>query len=1397
MKNFTSSLLKLKAFLFCMFLSSFTFAQVPDFLWAKQALDTESSATHNVALDDNGNIYATGGFQGTVSFDSITFTSIGVGANLYIVKYDSLGNVLWAVHDGTGSGNAYGKDIFVDPLGNIYITGDFHGTATFGSTTLSISNNALAGLFVVKYNAAGTLQWAVHGECTSTIGVTSIARDLSGNLYITGHFSDTATFGSTVLTNYALNVFVVKYNSAGTVQWGVKGGPTFYPANGVDIAIDLSGNIYVTGYFSQGSAIFGTFTLPNSGSADLFVVKYDPSGTVLWAVKGGGALSDRGASIDLDGIGNIYVAGMFEGFALFGSTTLSSNGNDDILVVKYNSSGAVLWANNFGGSLDEWASVIKTDGSGNSYIIGEFWGSINFGSTAFTSSGNRDVLVAKLDSLGNELWAVKAGGLLHDWGQGIAIDINGELYITGWFDGSANFGNFNLSASSGTTSSYIARLSFNKNYKLGLYSKKNDPANYNGTFLDDALTFLENSISANTNTFKICADGSKASLFKFTCDGCDLTQVKFRIKSDPTASDTLLFGYFNDSTAYALNGDTLLVTFRHPSYLGTGFNQTFRNDTLQLINTSTQEVIFENPLEIYRAPVVLVHGLASEEATYKSMTDSLVINNLYPYYTPINFNWESPLIHRADYSYTHMSNFSVNKKVVPAAIDMVLNKAVLSKFSCGNAIVVGHSMGGLLSRLYLQNSYPGINYRNDIQKLITINTPHYGSQVANYAVQELPFNAFNTFCTLLFPGSYGSQNRRGAINDLRVNSYPITQKVNTPQVNKVPSITLSSVGTLDYSTGTFAAIHALLSYALYSSNIYNGDLNDLIVPLKSQQAGIISSFSTPDQWHGCLENPNVIDKVEYFINQSPNSFFTQNGFAVDSVTYHPVVQPPVQRQNLNSSTATIQITSPNTSQIFNPGDSVIVNISSSPAINHIALFVTGPSIQPIVIDTGSVQQLSFSIPATASGILYLDILGGDSTSWLASDTVSIIVQSTLPPDSIISSPTVITQSLGLISTINVSGYFGSSNPVSLLNNPNLIMNYDANFLTHVSGLSFQSLDTGNTFIVFTYLGQSDTSYINIIDNPSALSAGFDYSTEEICAGDSIIFTNQSQGLAVSYQWSFPGGNPAQSSQQHPVVVYPSGGSFSASLKTTFVNGVDSILIDSLIVVNSLPTLAISGNTSFCAGDSTILDAGSGFSTYLWSTNSTSQSITTSMSGLYVVTVTDMNSCSNSTNVTVNINSVDTTVTANGFTLMANAGSASYQWINCADSVFIPGQAGQTFVATQDGNYAVIVSQNGCSDTSNCYTILGTGISIVDHTENISIYPNPTNALLYIHMDGIATSKVNITLTNPLGQIVIQRDLNTHNQAVETEFDLKNLPGGIYFLSVNSNKTSQTFKVQKL
>lgn len=391
-------------------------------------------------------------------------------------------NWQWA-KSGRGAGHDYGNSISNDSKGNSFVTGYFEvPSITFGNDTLTGSINYHDHFYIVKYDNSGNELWAKSAGDQNNARGTCINTDSKGNSYVTGHFqgSGTINIGNITLTapGSGSEGFLVKYDSSGNVLWA----KTLGEANSVSNAIDASGNVYVTGGFfdstataiirkfdNSGNLIWqqgatGNYTTPsictdssgnsyvtgcfmsttmtfgsttitnNSNGWIIFVVKYDSSGNVVWAKSEGTYGSLYIPSISTDDNGNCYVTGYFNGsYAKFGNIVLTNAGYENIFIVKLDNIGNVAWAKRAGGAGAHEGRCIKTDKNGNSYITGMFTGVSSFGNTNLFSVGGNDVFVAKYDSSGNVFWAQKAGGSNGDIGNGISIDTSGNSYITGCF----------------------------------------------------------------------------------------------------------------------------------------------------------------------------------------------------------------------------------------------------------------------------------------------------------------------------------------------------------------------------------------------------------------------------------------------------------------------------------------------------------------------------------------------------------------------------------------------------------------------------------------------------------------------------------------------------------------------------------------------------------------------------------------------------------------------------------------------------------------------------------------------------------------------------------------------------------------------------------------------------
>jgi hypothetical protein len=445
-----------KLFLTCLILMTgiLLYAQAPDWLWAVRAGGTQSDAAQLMTIDNQGNQYITGHFNGTTTIGNTSLTSFG-DYDIFIAKLDPSGNWLW-VRQAGGTQADVGNGIAVDSAGNVYVTGGFVGTATFGPVTLS--HNYIEHLFLTKLDGNGNWLWTVEalGEDNEAMG---IAFDSDDNVYLTGAYRYTVTFGALPqMTCVGLaNVFVAKLDSAGNWLWAVQNTGIGWDV-GICMAVDSAGNIYLTGRF-QDTATFGTIALTSSGGYDAFIAKLDGNGNWLWAKRAGGTSDDLGWSLVLDDFSNVYVAGAFSNTASFGHITLTSSGSTDIFLTKLDSSGNWLWVIKAGGTSDEIAYSVDLDSENNAYVTGQFGSTAYFGPTVLTSYGSTDVFIAKEDGNGdwNWMWVTQAGGTGSDAGFSLQVGSANELYIMGIFSNTATFGSITLT-SSGLLDSFAGKL---------------------------------------------------------------------------------------------------------------------------------------------------------------------------------------------------------------------------------------------------------------------------------------------------------------------------------------------------------------------------------------------------------------------------------------------------------------------------------------------------------------------------------------------------------------------------------------------------------------------------------------------------------------------------------------------------------------------------------------------------------------------------------------------------------------------------------------------------------------------------------------------------------------------------------------------------------------------------
>ncbi len=454
-KRFQKNILKFLLLSFIISLTGFGMGsaqtQPPDFLWAESIGGNGYDQATDITTDINGDIITVGSFEDTVNFGGITLHSLG-SSDIFVAKYNNTGTEIWALREG-GIDYDQALSVTTDNLGNIIVTGIFSGTVSFETAVLTSQGNY--DIFTAKYDTNGAMLWVHQGGGEGYDYGYEVTTDNLNNVIITGTYEQVANFDSISVQsgNPYGDIYVVKYNSLGAVQWvhnayNQTGGQSFYNIS-YGAATDLNNDVFITGSFS-GSITFGTSTTLVSSfdgtNADIFLAKYDSQGNFIWVEQAGSDSSGiyaYGNDIKIDKDNNILFTGRFQKEVNFGILSLSGLENSDIFIAKYDQSGNPLWA------VQDHASIfynvgneIDLDDAGNISLIGEV-------SQDQTGGELNDVYFARYLNTGEKLWGQRAGIINSANAGGIANDSKGDIYGCGYFNISGLFGTHTLNGVNG------------------------------------------------------------------------------------------------------------------------------------------------------------------------------------------------------------------------------------------------------------------------------------------------------------------------------------------------------------------------------------------------------------------------------------------------------------------------------------------------------------------------------------------------------------------------------------------------------------------------------------------------------------------------------------------------------------------------------------------------------------------------------------------------------------------------------------------------------------------------------------------------------------------------------------------------------------------------------------
>jgi hypothetical protein len=339
----------------------------------------------------------------------------------------------------------------------VALTGHFEGggAVDFGGGPLT-GGGGFTNIFVAEFDSAGNHLWS-HSLWTEFGYAVSygIATDDSGNVFLAGEFSGTLYSASGSLTSAGgSDIVIAKYSPAGSRLWWRSLGGTGLD-QGFDIAPDDLGNVIATGSFS-GTVDFGGGTLTSVGEYDAFIAKFDSAGAHLWSKRYGATSTiEYGWDLAVDHSMNVVMAGSRSSFPSGVPTLLTLR--------KLDPAGNELWSETFsvGGMGD--ARGVAVDAAGNIFLTGWFMGAVDFGGGSLASAGDQDIFVAKFDSSGNHIWSQRYGGGVLDAAYGIALGDSGSVLTAGTFDGTVDFRGGSL-VSAGGGDIFVAKFDSSGNH---------------------------------------------------------------------------------------------------------------------------------------------------------------------------------------------------------------------------------------------------------------------------------------------------------------------------------------------------------------------------------------------------------------------------------------------------------------------------------------------------------------------------------------------------------------------------------------------------------------------------------------------------------------------------------------------------------------------------------------------------------------------------------------------------------------------------------------------------------------------------------------------------------------------------------------------------------------------
>lgn len=1179
----------------------------------------------------------------------------------------------------------------------------------------------------------------------------SVITDASGHIYSTGIFESTSDFdpgsGTQMLTSAGGDdVYISKLDPAGNLIWTKQLGTTT-DEWALSITLDPDNNVIVTGFF-EGTVDFdpgaGVYNLTSGGMEDVFIIKLDLNGNLIWALTFGGIYDARGYSVIADSFGNLYVTGYFTGnvdfdpgLGIFTMATVATS--IDIFVSKFDEAGNFIWAKKIGGAGYDQPYSILLDGDENICLTGLYLGTVDFdpgpgNAPLSSSSGSTDIFILKLNSTGSYLWAMSIGGAGVDVGRSLVFDSFDNIYLTGQFSGTSDFDPspsiYNLTLVGGSEDAFVAKYNSNGAF---LWVKQFGGSSWDAGYgvsvdIEDNVYTTGHFSSVidfdpGTGTYNLSNSGARdVFISKLDPDGQFLWAGKMGGSNSDYGNgiDIDNFGAIVTTGLYrnTVDFDPGPGVFNMSAIGSEIFIQKLGCDT----SYSSQNT---NACGSYTVP-------SGDETYLVSGTYNDTVQNVYGCVQVITINVAIMSNTTSNLAITKCTFYEVPSGDEIYTSSGIYNDTIPNSVGCDSVITISLNI---------------IPPTLDTITVIDCTNPYTvpsGDETYNITGiyhDTIPnFSGCDSILTIYYFGG-------GAIN-LNVTScgpYTVPSGDETYSVSGIYMDTLTSVSGCDSILEIDLEIFPTPS-ANFNADSLQGctpmtvNFSNLTTPAGTNCTWLFGDGGTSG-WDGATIGHTYSVAGSYNVTLiSENLNGCIDSFSVlDIIIAHPypvLVQIPddeicdgtfynVPLFDAGIPGCLFQWT------IYDSGGTQIANGITNPANFTVNLNNNVDEIIDVhcvvYSPEGCADTMSFEIlvhPAPHA-IFTSDLLGGCAPLEVNFENLSVL------------------------SGGNCTWYFSDGNSTSgCATVSNTFLNPGMYDISLVVETIHGCIDSGayNDYIAVTS-GVATSSTINPVACNSYLS---------------------------------PEGN-----------TYTTSGTYIDYIANT--SGCDSVITINL-TITTVPIINAGPDQIVCEGTTiTVNGSGAGLGgSYAWSGGAFDGVPFVSPVGTitYTVTGTEIGGCSNADNlnITVNPNPVNT-VSQSGITLTANAIGATYQWLDCNNSyAIIPGETNQSFTPSSNGNFSASITENGCTDTSVCITI--NDVSLFENNQtSVLVYPNPSNGKFTIVLKDPLQEKVDFQITNSLGQVVYKGALTSSENQKEI-----NLATGIYYLKINSGDKLETIEL---